>query len=86
MSISMAANATYSAPLAVISSTDQGGALLVVNIIGLIIAIVSVGVRIFLSKKSGEHGFVVFKDDALCYASTVTRRFPNKYNQCQLLT
>jgi hypothetical protein len=72
----MAGNATYSAPLAVISSTNQGGALLVVNIIGLIIAIVSVGVRIFLSKKSGENGFVVFKDDVLCYAATVTQHSP----------
>ena len=71
----MDANATYLPPAAVISPTDHGGALLIVDIIGLIIAIASVCVRVHLSRRAGARNFFALKDDVLCYAATVTPLF-----------
>jgi hypothetical protein len=67
----MATNSTYRPPLAIVSDTDRGGSLLIFNTIGLVIGLVSVSFRVFLSASTGN-GFVVFKDDVLCYAALVT--------------
>jgi hypothetical protein len=67
----MAANSVQRPPLAIVSDTDRGGVLLIFNTIGLVVGLVSVGFRVFLSASAGT-GFVVFKDDVLCYAALVT--------------
>jgi hypothetical protein len=64
--------AAYRSPLAVVSDTDHGGALLIFNIIGLFIGLVSVGVRIFLSISTGN-GSGIYKDDVMCYSALVTQ-------------
>jgi len=67
----MDGNATYFTPAAVISPTDHGGALLIVDIVGLIVAIASVCVRIHLSRRAGACNFFALKDDVLCYIATI---------------
>jgi hypothetical protein len=62
---------SYNPPLGVVTSTDRGGALLVVNIITLTVSLISIGVRFFISHRANDYGFVVYKDDLLCYAATV---------------
>jgi hypothetical protein len=71
-------NDSYSAPYVAISSTDRGGAILIVDIIGLVIALFSVCVRIYLGKRDLEKGlgFVVYKDDLFCYITTVSNTLP----------
>jgi hypothetical protein len=68
---SMDGNTSYLPSAAVISPTDHGGALLIVDITGLIIGISSVCVRIHLSKRAGGRNFFALKDDVLCYIAMV---------------
>lgn len=70
----MSTNATYSAPLAAVSDTDRGGALLIVNIISLVVSLVALGVRLYISNRSAGKGFAFFKDDLFCSASIVGSR------------
>jgi hypothetical protein len=64
-------NATYVTPYTAVTSVDRGGALLIVNIIGLTVSLLSVGARIYISKRETETGFAVYKDDLMCFAATV---------------
>jgi hypothetical protein len=63
----------YAAPYAAISSTQRGGPLVIVNTVGLLIALFSVGVRVYMAYRDRHRGlgFVVFKDDILCFVSMV---------------
>jgi hypothetical protein len=61
----------YAPPYATVTSTNRGGALLMVNIVGLIVSLASVGVRIFMSSLQSKKGLAVYKDDLLCFAGLV---------------
>jgi hypothetical protein len=68
----MNTNSTRYAPAyATVSSTNRGGALLMVNIVGLIVSLASVAVRLFISTLQSKKGFAVYKDDLLCFAALV---------------
>lgn len=64
-------NGAYLAPFAAITPTDRGGALLIVNTIGLIISLVSVGVRVYISHRESDDSYIAHKDDYLCFAGLV---------------
>jgi hypothetical protein len=66
-----AGNASYHQPLALVTPTDRGGAILIVNIIAVIISILAIVVRAYISQQKTRNGFRPYLDDLLCYASTV---------------
>jgi hypothetical protein len=72
----MDSNGTYSTPYAAITSTDHGGPLLIVNLVGLFISFFSVGVRIYLANRDRDKGWAVFKDDLLCFIALVRHSTP----------
>jgi hypothetical protein len=64
-------NVTFTAPYAAVSSTDRGGQLVIVNIIGLTVALFSVALRVHISRRETENGFAFYKDDLLCFVAAV---------------
>jgi hypothetical protein len=69
--MSSAANQAFTAPFAVVTSTDRGGQLLIVNFVGLIVSLASVVLRIHISRREQLTGFAFHKDDLLCFAALV---------------
>jgi hypothetical protein len=63
----------YSAPYAVISATDRGGALLIVDVVGLVIVVFSVVTRMYLAGRETNRlfGLAMHKDDLMCYVAMV---------------
>jgi hypothetical protein len=70
------ANETYHAPLAADSPVDNGGAIVIVNLVALIVSLWSVALRIYISNRKRGGSYKPYRDDWLCYASTVGTRRP----------
>ena len=65
-------NETYGVlPPGVVSPTDHGGGLLIVDVITLTISLVSVGLRVYSSTHEGRRAFACYKDDLLCFLAGV---------------
>lgn len=60
----------YTSPAGVVTSDDRSGVILIVNIIGLVIALSSVAVRVYITS-AGLKKPVCNKDDAFCLLATV---------------
>jgi hypothetical protein len=65
----------YLAPAGYTNSTDNGGALLIVNLIGLILVLASVGLRIFIARRVSTSEIAIYKDDLFCFAAAVRLHF-----------
>jgi hypothetical protein len=63
--------AQYLAPAGYMTATDNGGALLIINLIGLILMLASVGLRIFIARRVTTSEVAIYKDDLLCFAAAV---------------
>jgi hypothetical protein len=61
----------YLAPAGYTTATDNGGALLIVNLIGLILMLASVGLRIFIARRVTSSEIAIYKDDLFCFAAAV---------------
>jgi hypothetical protein len=74
-------NFTYVAPYRANTSVDHGGILLIVDAVGLIIAVFFLILRVTISKRDAVNGISIFKDDLLCFAAMVTylQNFPSFY-------
>jgi hypothetical protein len=59
-------------PAGFVSATDDSGSLLIVNLVGLILALASVYLRIFLARRNAGTWFPRHKDDLFCFAATVS--------------
>ena len=53
------------------SSTDHSGALLIVNLVGLILSLGTVALRIFLAQRVKSDQIVMYKDDLFFLAGIV---------------
>ena len=53
------------------SSTDHSGALLIVNLVGLILSLGTVALRIFLAQRVKSDQIVIYKDDLFFLAGIV---------------
>jgi hypothetical protein len=62
----------YLAPAGYMTATDNGGALLIVNLIGLILVVASVALRIFIARRVTTNEIAIYKDDLFCFAATVS--------------
>jgi hypothetical protein len=67
------------APYAVITSSDRSGQLQVVAIATLSLALVSVGLRVYVSKHL-RSSFAFYKDDVLCFTAAVRLRQRAAFN------
>jgi hypothetical protein len=67
-------NGTYTAPYAIVSSTDHGGQLLIIAVITIAITLLSVVLRIHISRRESRSTFAFYKDDILFYAAAVCSR------------
>jgi hypothetical protein len=64
-------NGTYTVPYAVVTATDRGGQLLIVNIVTLTLSVISFCLRIYIANRENRSGLRIYKDDILCFAGTV---------------
>ena len=60
----------YTSPAGVVTPDDRSGVILIVNIIGLVIALSSVAVRVYITSASLKKP-VCNKDDAFCLLAMV---------------
>jgi hypothetical protein len=76
----MSGNVPYTAPpVAVVSATDHGGKLLIVDVVTLTLTLFSVALRIYSSNRgasSPRNGLAFYNDDVLCFAAAVRCRPP----------
>ena len=66
----MSESGVYTSPAGVVTPDDRSGVILIVNIIGLVIAISSVAVRVYITS-AGLKKLVCNKDDTFCLLATV---------------
>jgi hypothetical protein len=65
-------NVTFTAPYAAVTSTNRGGQLVIVNIVGLLVSLFSVALRIKISRRETQDElFAFYKDDLLCFVAAV---------------
>jgi hypothetical protein len=72
-------NGTYTAPWAVVTATDRRGQLLIVAISTLAITILSVALRMHISRRESRNAFTTYRDDILCFAAAVCSRQPARF-------
>jgi hypothetical protein len=59
-------------PAGFVSATDHGGALLIINLMGLIITLASAGLRFYLAQRLVTNEIAIHKDDLFCFIATVS--------------
>jgi hypothetical protein len=80
--MSSSGNETYRAPYTVVSATERGGQLLIVNLITFIVTVLSVALRVYIANRENRSASTFHKDDLLCFAAAVRSQMSPSGSTC----